>query len=54
MANCVHLICSKETKDIILNECTKEFLQHHKEFKDMKLSQSFILKKIAEFYLKPQ
>ena len=47
----VHLTCSKETKDLILNNCVEEFVKHHKEFRGMKISQGLILKKIAEYYL---
>ncbi len=54
MANKVHLTCSSETKDLILNECVNEFLKHHKDFEGMNVSQGFILKRIAEYYLKEQ
>ncbi len=54
MRNNVHLTCSQETKDLILNECAEEFIKHHPELNGMKVSQGFILKKITEFYLKEQ
>ncbi len=44
--------CSKETKDLIMNDCVKEFISHHREFEGMKITHGFMLKKIAEYYLK--
>lgn len=48
----VHMTCSEETRDLIMQDCLNDFLTHHPEFKGMKLSQGFMLKKIAETYLK--
>lgn len=48
----VHLTCSKETADAIMKNCVKEFLEHHPDFEGMKISQGFILKQIAEHYLR--
>lgn len=47
----IHLTCSKKTADMIMNDCVREFLEHHQEFQEMRISQGFILKKIAEHYL---
>ncbi len=47
-----HLTCSKETKDMILNDCVKEFLGHHPEFEQMNITSGFILRRLAEFYIK--
>lgn len=51
MVNSVHLTCSEETKNLILNDCVDEFMKHHKDFNGMVVSQGFILKKLAEYYL---
>lgn len=48
----VHMTCSSEVKDMIMIECKKDFLRYHPEFKGMKMSQGFMLRKIAETYLK--
>ena len=44
--------CSKETKDLIMNECVKEFIFHHPEFEGSNITQGFMLRKLAEFYIK--
>lgn len=46
------LSCSKSTKELILNECIKEFLAHHPEMKGANVTHNMILRQIAEFYLK--
>jgi hypothetical protein len=46
-----HLVCSKTTKKLILNDCVEEFLEHHPEFKGYNITQDFILRKIVEYYL---
>lgn len=46
------LTVSQKTKDIICNECKKEFLTHHPEFEGMKLTENFIIRQIAEHYLR--
>lgn len=43
--------CSKETKDLIMINCKDDFLEHHPEFKGVNITQGFMLKKIAEYYL---
>jgi hypothetical protein len=45
------LCCSEETFRKIMNECVKDFLEHHPEMKGMNITQNFILLKIAEYYL---
>lgn len=45
------LKCSKETKDLIINNCIEEFLDHHPELKGSHVTHNQILKQIAEFYL---
>ncbi len=47
----IHLTCSQKTADMITTDCIREFIAHHPEFEGMKISQGFILKKIAEHYL---
>jgi len=47
-----HLTCSKETKNMIMINCKEEFLKHHPEISDIKISSGFMLKKIAEFYMR--
>lgn len=47
----IHLTCSKKTADMIMQDCAREFINHHPDFEGMKLSQGFMLKKIAEHYL---
>ncbi len=47
----IHLTCSRKTADMIMIDCVREFLEHHQDFQEMKISQGFILKKIAEHYL---
>ena len=51
MGNRKHLLVDYETYDMITKNCVEEFLNHHPEFIGMKLTQSFIIRKIAEFYL---
>jgi len=46
------LCCSKEVHDLIVINCINEFIEHHPEFHDMKISHNFILRKIAEYYIK--
>lgn len=48
----VRLTVSKNTKNLIMNECKGEFLKHHPEIKGMKITENFIVRQIAEFYLK--
>ena len=50
--NMRHLAVKEDTFNIITVECVKEFLKYNPEFVGMKLSQNFILLKIAEHYLK--
>ena len=45
------LSCSKTTKKLILNDCIKEYLVYHPELKGLRITQSFILSKIARHYV---
>ena len=46
------LTVSDSTKNLICNGCRKEFLIHHPEFEGMKLTENFIVRQIAEHYLR--
>ena len=46
------LTVSESTKKLIMEECKKEFCLHHPELKGMKITENFIVRQIAEFYLK--
>ncbi len=48
----VRLTVSESTKDMVMNECREEFIRHHPELKGMKITENFIIRQIAEFYLK--
>jgi len=45
------LCCSKITRDLILNDCIQEFLKSNKDFEGINITQDFILRRIARFYL---
>ena len=47
----VKLTVSESTKKLILDECKEEFLKHHPEIKGMKITENFIVRQIADFYL---
>lgn len=46
------LTVSKSTKELIVNSCKKEFLNHHPELEGMKITENLIVRQIAEFYLR--
>ena len=46
-----HLVCDEETFELIMRECTKEYLKHHPEMLGCNITQNHILKQIARFYL---
>ena len=46
------LSCSASTKNLIIEKCVCEFLEHHPELRGIKVTQNMILRQIAEFYLK--
>lgn len=41
-----------ETHDLVMKNCLKEFLKENPKFVGMKISQNYLIKRIAEFYLK--
>ena len=49
--NYVNLACSRETKDIIMKDCIEEFIKNNPKFEGMTITQEFILRRIAKFYL---
>ena len=48
----VKLTVSESTKKLVNTECREEFLKHHPEIKGMKITENFIVRQIADFYLK--
>ena len=46
------MVVDHDTYIIIMQDCIREFIDHHPEFEGMKITQSFILRKLAAFYLK--
>lgn len=50
--NCSERItCSVSTKDLLLDECKQEYLKHHPEMEGVILTQSFLVRKVIDFYL---
>ena len=47
-----HLSVDKETYELITKNCAEEFLKHHPEYHGSNITQKFILRQIAEYYLK--
>lgn len=45
------LYCSESVYNAIVVDCIKEFLEHNPTFKGMRISQDFILRRIARHYL---
>jgi len=45
------LAIKSDTKEMLLNECVKEFLRHNPAFEGMNITQDFILMKVITFYL---
>lgn len=45
------LVCSSETKILILNDCKEEYLRHHPEMRKVPISQEKILYEVARYYL---
>lgn len=48
----VKLTVSPSTKKIVTEDCIQEFLSHHPELKGMKITENFIVRQLAQFYLK--
>jgi len=45
------LACSNETFDLYMEECKTKFLKHNPQFKGIKITQEFILRRVALSYL---
>ena len=52
MGNRKHILVDYEVYDMVMIECKKEFLEHHPEFVGMKITHNFIIRKLAEHYLR--
>ena len=52
MYNMYKVIHVKNKTDNILMDCINEFLRHHPEMKEIKISRNKIIYEIAKFYLK--
>jgi hypothetical protein len=48
----MRMAMSLETYNKISNDCVKRFLEDNPEFKNVKITQNFILNRISDFYLK--
>ena len=46
-----HVACSQEVYDMVVNDCKREYLEHHPEMEGAKISHNHILKQISKFYL---
>jgi hypothetical protein len=49
--NFIHMTCDRETRNLIMEKCVEEFLTHHPELKGYNITQAYILRQIAEYYL---
>lgn len=47
-----HLAVTEETFNMIMKDCIKEFLKENPKFIGMRITQNFIIRRIADFYLK--
>jgi hypothetical protein len=45
------VLCSKETKIRIENECKEEFIRNNPDFDGMVISNGFMIQKVVEYYL---
>ena len=50
MAN--HIIVVKKNTFLLLDEAKKEFIRHHKEFENVRISNNKIIYEALQFYLK--
>ena len=48
---CNHLCCSDETKKLIMEECVREFYRTNPDSEGLPVTQDFMLRRIARFYL---
>jgi len=52
MSNRRHLLVDYEVYDLVIKDCKEEFLKHHPDFEGMKLTHNFMIRKLAEHYLR--
>ena len=45
------LKCSKSVKDRLMVDCVREFLRHHPEFANSKITHCFMLDRVTRHYL---
>jgi hypothetical protein len=45
------LCCTEQTRKLILEECYKEFIKENPDFEGVQVTQDFLLKRVAEYYL---
>lgn len=51
MASNYHIVVEKSTRDLIRNECKKEFLRHNPLFEKIPITDNMIILRMAKFYL---
>lgn len=45
------LVVDQETYDLVTKECKEEFLRHQTDIEGMKISQNFLVRRIARYYI---
>lgn len=48
----VRLSVTQETKDLIVNQCRKEFLKNYPNMRGVFLSEDFLVDRVGKYYLK--
>lgn len=51
MPNCVHMTCHPDTKKKIMEDCVAAFLEDNPSFDKEEITQGFMLKRMAHYYL---
>ena len=46
-----NLAVSKETHDLVINECVEEFYRQHPNMRGIPISQDYIILRMARYYL---
>lgn len=52
--NLVRLAISTETRDLLIDKCKKEYLNHHPEMMHIHITQDKILFEVCSFYMRQQ
>jgi len=47
----VHLVIKEDTKDMLLNECVKEFHKSNPDMIGVNITHDFILRRVIKYYL---